>query len=143
MIDQTTTLVSQENSVRWWVAGQIIYMAIQEGITPVTADWRLHQVIGLIHSCPTPRVHLMIEVYPGCPLPNVFYPVSRRLIAQPRRGWVTTIVHYPPWQRNILNLFTRLTYLRYEFCSSRQAALQTLQTHDSSLPHLEDKEEQN
>lgn len=136
MIDRPTTLVSQENSVRWWLPGKIIYLVIQGGITPVTADWRLHQVIGLIHSCPTPNVHLMIEVQRGNPLPNVLYPTSRRLIAQPRRGWVVTIVDYPAWQIRLLNLVTRLTYLRYVFCSSRDEALGILQKHDLSLPHL-------
>jgi hypothetical protein len=136
MVDSTTTLVSQENSVRWWLPGKIIYVVIQGGITPVTADWRLHQVIGMIHSCPTLHVHLMIEMQGGNPLPNVFYPVSRRLIAQPRRGWVTAIVNYPPWQIRLLNLLTRLTYLRYDFCSTREAALATLQKHDSSLPQI-------
>ena len=143
MISQPTTLVSQENSVRWWLQGQIIYVVIQQGVTPAIAGWRLHQVLGLIHTCPTPHVHLMIEVQPGCRLPTVFQPVSRRLLSQPRRGWVVTIIDYPPWQSHLYNLFTRLTYLRYEFCPTRQAALNALQRHDSSLPQLSNSEAEN
>ena len=136
MISQNTTLGSQENSVGWWLPERIIYVGIQEDLTPVTADWRLHQVLGLIHSCPTKRVHLIIEVQKGCTLPDVFHPLSRRLIAQPRRGWVVTIINYPAWQRQLLNFFTRLTYLRYDFFPTRQTALELLQRHDASLPQL-------
>jgi hypothetical protein len=136
MITPNPGLVSQENSVGWWLPDRVIYVSIQEDVTPSTADWRLHQVLGLIHSCPTPHVHIIIDVKAGRSLPNVFHPVSRRLIAQPRRGWVMAITDYPAWQRNLLNVFTHLTYLRYDFCPTQQAALETLQQHDSSLPPL-------
>ena len=143
MIAQNTSPGSQDNSVRWWLPERVIYVGIQEDITSVTADWRLHQLIGLIHTCPTQRVHVIIEVQPGHHLPNVFHPVSRRLIAQPRRGWVVTIVDYPAWQRHLLNFLTRLTYLRYDFCATRQAAFDVLQRHDPTLPQLSNFEIKN
>lgn len=133
----TWPTLRQNVTVRWLIPERVIYIKAQGTLDVSDRETAHSQIIGLIHSCATPSVHLISDTKQMTYIPWSVFNRPSGLAGHPRRGWWFNIGTVPTMRIRWLSRFlARLSRRRYIHCESLDEALQMLQKLDPTLPDL-------
>jgi hypothetical protein len=127
----------QNVTVGWLLPERVILIEARGELNVADREQAHSQIIGLIHSCATPAVHLISDTQQMTHIPWSVFNRPSGLAGHPRRGWWLNIGTVPTVRIKWLSrLLAQLSRRRYIHCESIDEALQTLQKLDPTLPDL-------
>jgi hypothetical protein len=124
-------------TVRWLVPDRVIFVAGEGEINSAVHTWMNTRIVYLMHSCATPKIHLISDMsrITYVPLSNLAKP--NPVLRHPRLGWLISV----GTSRNrvmalVFLLLARFMKFKYQTCDTLDEALISLQQLDPSLPDL-------
>lgn len=124
-------------TVRWLLPDRVILIEARGELNIADRELAHSQIIGLIHACATPEVHLISDTKQMTRIPWSIFNRPSGLAGHPRRGWWLNIGTVPTVRiKWLARLLAQLSRRRYIHCESLDEAMQMLQKLDPTLPDL-------
>ena len=121
--------------VRWLVPDRVIFVSGEGHISPAVREWINTRIIYLMHSCATPRIHLISDVRRITQVSFSSITNPSPVLSHPRRGWFISVGASKSWlMQAVLRAMVWMMTLNYRDCPTIGEALTQLNQLDPSLP---------
>jgi hypothetical protein len=125
--------------VRWLVPNRVIYVEAAGAVDARVSQWIGSEIVSLIHSCSTARVHLLGDVRGVTSLSPNLNVRGSSVLTHPRRGYYVTVgATQNRALARLLVIVMNLIGLQYRDYATFEDALTFLSQSDPSLPDLSD-----